>query len=64
MLERRGHTVRVVPNGSETLAALESSAFDLLLLDVNMPEIDGFDIIRTIRKRGRRRAVITFTSPP
>jgi len=51
MLERRGHTVRVVPNGSETLAALESSAFDLLLLDVNMPEIDGFDIIRTIRKR-------------
>jgi two-component system sensor histidine kinase/response regulator len=50
MLERRGHTVRVVPNGNETLAALRQSAFDLLLLDVNMPEIDGFQVIQTTRE--------------
>ena len=66
MLERRGHTVRVVPNGSETLAALEQSAFDLLLLDVNMPEMDGFEVIRTIRERektsGNHLHVIALTA--
>jgi two-component system sensor histidine kinase/response regulator len=66
MLERRGHTVRVVPNGSETLAALAQSAFDLLLLDVNMPEMDGFEVIRTIRERektsGNHLRVIALTA--
>ncbi len=66
MLERRGHTVRVVPNGSETLAALEQNAFDLLLLDVNMPEMDGFEVIRTIRERekasGNHLRVIAMTA--
>jgi PAS domain S-box-containing protein len=66
MLERRGHTVRVVPNGSETLAALEQSAFDLLLLDVNMPETDGFEVIKIIRERekkcGKRLRVIALTA--
>jgi CheY-like chemotaxis protein/HPt (histidine-containing phosphotransfer) domain-containing protein len=66
MLERSGHTVRVVSNGSETLAALEQSAFDLLLLDVNMPEIDGLGVIRTIRERekatGNHLRVIALTA--
>jgi two-component system sensor histidine kinase/response regulator len=66
MLERRGHTVRVVPNGSETLAALEQNKFDLLLLDVNMPEMDGFEVIRTIRERektsGNHLRVIALTA--
>jgi PAS domain S-box-containing protein len=66
MLERRGHTVRVVPNGSETLAAVEQNAFDLLLLDVNMPEMDGFEVIRTIRERektsGNHVRVIALTA--
>jgi len=66
MLERRGHTVRVVPNGSETLAALEQNAFDLLLLDVNMPEMDGFEVIRALRERektnGKHLHVIALTA--
>src|SRR5438552_1457730 len=66
MLERRGHTVRVVPNGRETLAALEQNAFDLLLLDVNMPEMDGFEVIRSIRGRektsGNHLRVIAMTA--
>jgi CheY-like chemotaxis protein len=66
MLERRGHTVRVVPNGSETLAALEQSAFDLLLLDVNMPEMDGLEVIKIIRERektsGKHLRVIALTA--
>jgi CheY-like chemotaxis protein len=66
MLERRGHTVQVVQNGRETLAALEQNAFDLLLLDVNMPEMDGFEVIRTIRERektsGNHLRVIALTA--
>ena len=66
MLERRGHAVRVVPNGGETLAALEQSAFDLLLLDVNMPEMDGFEVISVIRERekmsGKHLHVIALTA--
>jgi CheY-like chemotaxis protein/HPt (histidine-containing phosphotransfer) domain-containing protein len=66
MLERRGHTVRVVPNGRETLAALEQNTFDLLLLDVNMPEMDGFQVIRTLRARenasGNHLRVIAMTA--
>jgi two-component system, sensor histidine kinase and response regulator len=66
MLERRGHTVQVVPNGSETLAALEQSAFDLLLLDVNMPQMDGFEVIRAVREReqtsGNHLHVIALTA--
>jgi two-component system sensor histidine kinase/response regulator len=66
ILERRGHTVRVVPNGRETLAALEQSPFDLLLLDVNMPEMDGFQVVRIIRERektsGDHLCVIALTA--
>ncbi len=66
MLERRGHTVQVVPNGREALAALEQNAFDLLLLDVNMPEMDGFEVIQTVRDRektsGRHLRVLALTA--
>jgi CheY-like chemotaxis protein len=66
MLERRGHTVRVAQDGKETLAALERDAFDLLLLDVTMPEMDGFEAIKTIRENekttGKHLTVIALTA--
>src|SRR5262249_15616810 len=43
LLENRGHTVVVVENGKATLAALERQPFDLVLMDVQMPEMDGFE---------------------
>jgi len=58
--------VRVVQNGRETLAALEQSAFDLLLLDVNMPEMDGFQVVRAVRERektgGNHLHVVALTA--
>jgi CheY-like chemotaxis protein len=53
LLVRRGHRVRLAGDGRKALALLEEGAFDLLLLDVHMPEMDGFQVIRAIRERER-----------
>src|SRR6202521_2033579 len=43
LLEKRGHRVQVVSDGREALAALEKETFDLVFMDVQMPEMDGFE---------------------
>jgi CheY-like chemotaxis protein len=53
LLARRGHRVRLVSNGREALALMEEGGFDLLLLDVHMPEVDGFQVIQAVRARER-----------
>ena len=53
LLMRRGHRVRLANNGREALALVEEEAFDLLLLDVHMPELDGFQVVQAIRERER-----------
>jgi two-component system, sensor histidine kinase and response regulator len=51
MLERAGHTARVANNGREALALLEKEPFDVVLMDVQMPELDGFETTAAIRER-------------
>jgi two-component system sensor histidine kinase/response regulator len=53
LITRRGHCVRPASNGREALALAEKGSFDVLLLDIHMPEMDGFEIIDAIRERER-----------
>ena len=50
-LVRQGHRVRLASNGREVLALAEQGGFDLLLLDVHMPELDGFQVVQAVRER-------------
>ena len=53
MLTARGHRVTVANNGRQALAAIEQTSFDLVLMDVQMPEMDGFETSIAIRARER-----------
>jgi two-component system sensor histidine kinase/response regulator len=66
ILEKKGHTVVATANGMEALAALEKDHFDLVLMDVQMPEMDGFDATAAIRLKekttGLHQPVVAMTA--
>ncbi|MCX7513103.1 hybrid sensor histidine kinase/response regulator [Frateuria hangzhouensis] len=64
-LERQRHRVCYVANGLGALAELEHSSFDVVLLDLDLPGVDGFQIARLIRQReepGHRVPIIAITA--
>jgi signal transduction histidine kinase/DNA-binding response OmpR family regulator/HPt (histidine-containing phosphotransfer) domain-containing protein len=65
-LEQRGHRVRVTADGKAALEALTKEPFDLVLMDVQMPEMDGFEAAAAIRRReagtGRRIPIVAMTA--
>ena len=66
MLEKSGHDVVVAADGKQALAALEQERFDVVLMDVHMPVMDGFETTAAIRHRqdgsGDRTPVIAMTA--
>jgi PAS domain S-box-containing protein len=66
LLEKQGYCVTVATNGREVLAAHDREEFDLVLMDVQMPEMDGFEATTAIRAReictGRHLPIIAMTA--
>ncbi len=64
-LQLRGHQVRVANNGKDVLQALASERFDIILMDVQMPQMDGFQATAAIREKekttGIRVPIIAMT---
>jgi signal transduction histidine kinase/DNA-binding response OmpR family regulator len=66
ILEKRGDSVTVAETGRQAIEILERQSFDLVLMDIQMPQMDGFEAAEAIRKReassGRRVPVIALTA--
>ena len=64
MLSRLGYTANAVPNGKRALEALDKAAYDLILMDIQMPEMNGIDATRLIREtyHDQRPMVVALTA--
>ncbi len=66
ILEKRGHVVMAVDNGQQALDALHTQQFDLILMDLQMPELDGFAATAAIRQResvtGNHMPIVAMTA--
>ena len=62
LLESEGYAVRIAEDGVQTLAEYGRKRPDLLLLDVNMPKMNGFDVCREIRKSDARLPIMMLTA--
>jgi PAS domain S-box-containing protein len=66
LLEKRGHQVTLVGNGREAITRLEAERYDLVLMDVQMPVLDGIAATRLIREQengsGKHQAIVALTA--
>jgi PAS domain S-box-containing protein len=68
LIKKKGWTVEAVENGKQVLIALERGEYDLILMDVQMPEMDGLEATQTIRKKetaeslGKHIPIIAMTA--
>jgi CheY-like chemotaxis protein len=64
MLAREGATVESVYDGREAVAKAMSATFDVILMDLRMPHMDGLQATRTLRNRGSLIPIIGLTADP
>ena len=57
-----GYGVRTAVNGAETIAAIEEKIPDALVLDINMPEVNGFEVLKKYPKASRKFPIVLLTN--
>ena len=60
-LSSRGFQVSLASDGMESLRKLENDRFDLVVTDINMPNLDGVGMLKTMKEKGRTEKVIVMT---
>jgi DNA-binding response OmpR family regulator len=61
-LERKGHSVELESNGREALERVRAGRYDLILLDVRLPEMDGFEVCQSLRSEGNFTPIVILTA--
>jgi len=61
-LRGNGFTTSLARNGATALAVASDADFDLMILDLGLPDLDGLDVLRNLRKRGDRLPVVILTA--
>ena len=61
-LKKNGYSVDSVLDGEEALDYLEYSEYDLVILDIMMPKVDGFEVIKKLRNKGNHTSVLMLTA--
>ncbi len=61
-LERKGYRTDLAGDGREALARAEAGRYDLILLDVRLPEVDGFEVCQTLRRLGDLTPILVLTA--
>ena len=65
LLERfrgEGHAIDLETDGAEAEALLRHASFDVVILDINLPSMNGYDVLRAMRARGDRTPVLVLTA--
>lgn len=62
VLIKNGYVVKGVSNGKEALDAIDSDYYDLIITDIMMPEVDGYELVRQLREAGNTTPVLTITA--
>ena len=62
VLMKHGYVVKSVADGKEALAAIDSDYFDLIISDIMMPKVDGFEFVRQLRESGNQTPVMMITA--
>ena len=62
VLTKNGYSVKGVADGQKALEAMEQDYFDLLISDIMMPKVDGYELVRQLRERGNQTPVMMITA--
>ena len=62
LLEKDGHKIKIANNGMEVLSYFKNNSYDVILMDIQMPKLDGFETTFAIRKKDKKIPIIALTA--